>query len=261
MDESWEYDDAGKFSDVLAPVKLNGKWGYIDKNMKVVIPFNYDWAGEFTENLALVQSNGSFIYIDKTGKTVISTTYTDAFGFFGGLAVVENNGKFGYIDKTGKEVVACKYEDAFDFSEGLAVVKQNGKYGYIAAADTTSTTPVSKPNTISTTVAGNPVQWTDAEPFIKDGRTLVPLRAVAEALNLTVTWDGKAREAVFTDGTKTIYFPIDSAQARTSTGEKVVMDTSAVISNSRTYAPIRYLAEFFGYTVGWDGTTRTVIIE
>ena len=85
--------------------------------------------------------------------------------------------------------------------------------------------------------------------------------AVAEALNLTVTWDAKAYEAVFTDGTKTIRFPIGSTKALTSDGKTVTMDTSAIINNSRTYAPIRYLAEYFGYTVGWDNATRTVIIN
>ncbi len=114
---------------------------------------------------------------------------------------------------------------------------------------------------ISATVCGNPVQWTDAAPFIENGRTLVPLRAVAEALNLTVTWDSEAKEAVFTDGAKTIYFPIGATYARTSTGDNVTMDTSAIIRDSRTYAPIRYLAEFFGYKVDWDKATRTVIIE
>ena len=38
------------------------------------------------------------------------------------------------------------------------------------------------------------------------------------------------------------------------------MDTAAVIVNSRTYAPIRYLAEFFGYKVDWDGKTKTVLL-
>ena len=38
------------------------------------------------------------------------------------------------------------------------------------------------------------------------------------------------------------------------------MDTAAVIANDRTYAPIRYLAEYFGYLVDWDGIDRTVII-
>ena len=121
--------------------------------------------------------------------------------------------------------------------------------------------PVQKASGISATIAGKEVVWTDAVPFIENGRTLVPLRAVAEALNLTVTWDSTAREAVFTDGTKTIYFPINQSQARTSTGETVKMDTSAIIRGGRTYAPIRYLAEFFSHTVGWDSATRTVVIN
>ena len=111
-------------------------------------------------------------------------------------------------------------------------------------------------------VDGTAVQWTDAVPFINsDGRTMVPLRAVGDALGLEVSWNGEAREAVFTDGSKTIYFVIYNNVARTSTGIDVEMDTAAVISNSRTYAPVRYLAEFFGYKVSWNASLRAVIIE
>ena len=47
----------------------------------------------------------------------------------------------------------------------------------------------------------------------------------------------------------------------TDAGGTVDMDTAAVIVNDRTYAPVRYLAEFFGYRVNWDRETRTVILE
>ena len=115
---------------------------------------------------------------------------------------------------------------------------------------------------VSVTVNGKAVEWTDAAPFIdKNNRTMVPLRAVADAMGLTVDWDGAAREAVFSNGSKTIYFPIGSTTARTGDGGKVKMDTAAVIVNSRTYAPIRYLAEYFGYEVGWDGATKTVSLK
>ena len=115
---------------------------------------------------------------------------------------------------------------------------------------------------VSVSVNGSQVSRTDAEPFIdENNRTMVPLRAVAEALGLSVSWDGARHEAVFADGNKTLYFPIGSTAARTGDGKSVQMDTAAVIVNDRTYAPIRYLAEYFGYTVGWDGATRTVIIE
>ncbi len=118
------------------------------------------------------------------------------------------------------------------------------------------------PSEIGVTVGGIPVRWTDAVPFIDDNdRTMVPLRAVGDALGLTVSWDGKAREAGFSDGTKSLFFPIDSSEARTGDGRIVKMDTAAVIVNDRTYAPIRYLAEYFGFTVGWDSTTRTVLID
>ena len=89
-----------------------------------------------------------------------------------------------------------------------------------------------------------------------------PMEAlVATALGLTVDWDKTAREAIFTDGTKTLYFPIGSSEARTGDGGTVAMDTAAVIKGGRTFAPIRYLAEYFGYTVDWDKATRTVIIK
>lgn len=111
-------------------------------------------------------------------------------------------------------------------------------------------------------VDGIAVQWTDAEPFIdENSRTMVPLRAVGDALGLTVDWDNPTRTASFSDGTKTLYFPIDSNIARASDGSTITMDTAAVIVNNRIYAPVRYLAEYFGYTVEWDGVNRNVIIR
>ncbi len=115
---------------------------------------------------------------------------------------------------------------------------------------------------VNVKVMGAAVVWQDAKPFINgDDRTMVPLRAVGEALGLTVEWLGSRREASFSDGTKTLYFHIDSKVARTGDGRSIVMDTAAVIVNDRTYAPVRYLAEYFGYTVEWDGASRTVIIK
>ena len=127
----------------------------------------------------------------------------------------------------------------------------------------TTTTPVAPPaNGISVVVRGMPVQWTDATPYVDaNGRTMVPLRAVGSALGLSVEWDGTAKEAVFSNGTSTIYFPINSNVARTNTGATIQMDTAAVIKDGRTYAPVCYLAEFFGYTVSWDGSTKTVGIN
>lgn len=125
----------------------------------------------------------------------------------------------------------------------------------LLSGDTSAAAP------IHVTVKGIEVQWTDAEPFIdENGRTLVPLRAVADALGLTVRWIPETRLASFTDGTKTISFPIGLREAYTFEGNRP-LDTAAVIINDRTYAPARALAEYFGYEVAWSGTMRTVMIN
>ena len=128
-----KYDNAiYAFSEGLAMVELNGKWGFINKTGKEVTPFKYDYyAMSFSEGLAMVWLNGKWGFIDKTGKEVISLKYDDACDVSEGLAAVKLNGKWGFIDKTGKEIVPLKYDVTGYFSEGLARVKLNGKWGYI----------------------------------------------------------------------------------------------------------------------------------
>ena len=48
------FEDAGRFSEGLAPVKQNGKWGYINEEGDVVIDFQYDRAYTFNEGYAVV---------------------------------------------------------------------------------------------------------------------------------------------------------------------------------------------------------------
>ena len=119
---------------------------------------------------------------------------------------------------------------------------------------------------ITVTTKGDKVEFTDAAPYINsDSRTLVPLRAIAESLNLKVEWDGETKTATFAteDGSKKAAFTIGEKKYTLTEGEKestVDMDTAAVITNERTYAPARYLAEAFGYNVSWDGKDSLVSI-
>ena len=126
-----KYDSAGDFSEGLADVYLNHKWGYIDKTGKMVIEPKYDEAGVFHDGLARVELNHKYGYIDKTGRIVIEPKYDDAKYFSEGLAAVYLNHKYGYIDKTGKWIIEPKYDNAGNFSEGFAFVELNYKYGYI----------------------------------------------------------------------------------------------------------------------------------
>ena len=105
----------------------------IDTTGKKVVPcqYDYDYVGGFSEGLARVEKDEKYGYIDTTGTEVIPCQYYYAASFSEGFACVKKGGKYGYIDTTGTEVVPCQYDDVNVFSEGLARVEKDGKYGYI----------------------------------------------------------------------------------------------------------------------------------
>lgn len=117
-------------------------------------------------------------------------------------------------------------------------------------------------NGVNVTVNDTPVAWTDAYPFVDiNSRTMVPLRAVANAIGLSVEWNDEEKTAKFSRSNDDyIVFGIYSKTASSTLHGFIDMDTEPVIRNDRTYAPIRYLAENFGYTVDWDAATKTVEI-
>ncbi len=131
------YDYAGVFSDGLAAVKKDGKYGYIDATGKVVVPLIYDNAGVFSDGLAIVEKGGKYGCIDQTGKEVIpiSLIYDYVYAFSDGLAKVRKNDKYGCIDVTGKEVIPCIYDLVYEFSGGLVKVEKDGKCGYIGKVE------------------------------------------------------------------------------------------------------------------------------
>ena len=96
------FEAAGDFEDGIAPVKLGGKWGFIDKTGKSVIQYKYDGASSFKMGLARVRQFGKWGFIDNAGNTVIPFWYDTAEDFQEGLASVSYGGKVGYIDKTGE---------------------------------------------------------------------------------------------------------------------------------------------------------------
>jgi hypothetical protein len=124
------YDDAQAFSEGLAAVKLNDKYGFIDKSGKIAIPFQFKDAGSFHEGLASASFNGEqWSYIDTSGKPVIKREELDTGRPFSqGLAAVrDKNDKYGFIDRTGNLVIQPQFDRVGEFSEGLAAVEQFDK--------------------------------------------------------------------------------------------------------------------------------------
>ena len=98
-------------------------------------------------------------------------------------------------------------------------------------------------------------QW----PFIEDGRTMVPLRAVFEVLNCNVDWEVKTSTAVVEKGSTKILIPANSKVAYIN-GIAHDLDVPAKIVNSRIMVPLRFISEAIDKTVIWDDVEKTVLI-
>lgn len=69
----FEYEDAHSFSEGLAPIAKNGKWGVIDTNNDLVIDIMYDEICDFKNNYAVAKLNDKYMVIDRSGNVVLSS--------------------------------------------------------------------------------------------------------------------------------------------------------------------------------------------
>ncbi|MGE5458914.1 MAG: copper amine oxidase N-terminal domain-containing protein [Methanobacterium sp.] len=103
----------------------------------------------------------------------------------------------------------------------------------------------------------------DAAPYIKDGRTYVPVRYLAYALGVAesdVIWDAASRKVLMSKGDRQVELVIGSRTIKVN-GAASTMEVAPEIVNGRTMLPARYVAEGLGYVVGWDPGTGTVLIS
>src|SRR5207302_7759822 len=108
----------------LYPVKIDEKYGYMDRSGKLVLKAEYTGGSRFSEGRAAVQlqKGGKVGYIDESGQLVIPLQFDFAEPFSEGLAAVYKDHVWGYVDKSGEIKISPQYSLADQFSEGLAYV-------------------------------------------------------------------------------------------------------------------------------------------
>lgn len=99
----------------------------------------------------------------------------------------------------------------------------------------------------------------EVAPFIKDGSTLVPFRAIAESLKATVTWNGEEHSVTVSRDDITIKLIIGSTTAYVN-GKEVTLEVPGEIVDGNTVVPARFISEALKASVKWEGETQTVII-
>lgn len=138
--ESLEFND---FSEGLAAVSKNDKYGFIDTKGKVVIEPKYDWASNFSNGFAIVSAEGLYGAIDKEGKTVIPFEYQALADFHNGFATAarppndleDYESKYGLINKQNEVIIPFMYEEMGNLCESLIAVKKDSKWGYVVTTN------------------------------------------------------------------------------------------------------------------------------
>ena len=103
----------------------------------------------------------------------------------------------------------------------------------------------------------------DVAPFIKDGRTMLPLRYIAEALGFKVDWDRATRTVTLTDKEFKVQIPVETNKIIVN-GSTYYSDANPVLRNGRTMLPVANIARALGLKDGtdilWDANTRVATI-
>jgi DNA-binding transcriptional MerR regulator len=99
----------------------------------------------------------------------------------------------------------------------------------------------------------------DTPPVIKQGRTLIPVRAITEAMGATVEYDIELQTVTIIKGEKTILLSLADDKVFVN-GVESATDVPAEIMNNRTMVPLRFIAENLELKVDWDQETQTVEI-
>ncbi|MBR6824061.1 MAG: copper amine oxidase N-terminal domain-containing protein [Firmicutes bacterium] len=99
----------------------------------------------------------------------------------------------------------------------------------------------------------------DVAPVIKNSRTFLPVRLIAENLGAKVEWNNDAQTVTITKGETVIVLTVGSTTVLVN-GQPAELEAPVFIENSRTYLPVRFIAEKLGADVEWNGATNEVTI-
>lgn len=99
----------------------------------------------------------------------------------------------------------------------------------------------------------------DVAPFVENGRTLVPLRGLAESLGFAVQYDPAEQKITLNKDQTTILLWLDSTRVVVN-GQETSIDVPAKAISGRTFVPVRFVAENLGARVSWDEARRAVVV-
>lgn len=134
-----------------------------------------------------------------------------------------------------------------------------------------STTSANQKHTVIFTIDSNEVVsdgikiYIDAPPFIENGTTLLPLKAVSESISVlgnyvSVNWNSADKKAIISYKDNNIIFTPNSITYTVNGEVKIINGTAPIIKNGRIYIPLRTLANALQLNINWNQNTKEITI-
>lgn len=179
------------------------------------------------------------------------------------LGYYQTGGGFEHLHKNGVNQMAT--EQAFYGLTAYTRLLSGAKSLYdmndvsIVKSNQTATTTSPSNNEIKIKVNNQFIKF-DQAPILEAGYTLVPMRAIFEALGAEVQWNQDEKKVTGILDSAKVELTLGKNVA-TLNGKEIPLAVPAKVENGSTLVPVRFIAESLGAKVTWDNSSRTVIIE
>lgn len=160
-----------------------------------------------------------------------------------------------YIDYVLSPSFQNSYLEKLNF---ISMTKMEGRKALTETKAPVVQKPVAAVKNTTVVLNGKKLAF-DVAPIIENGRTLVPVRALFEALGAKVSWDAKTQTVTATKAKTKVTLKV-GARAVHKNNSPVTLDVPAKIVKGRTLVPLRFAGEAFGGQVAWNSSTQTATI-
>ena len=265
----FDYDYLERLSDTLLQAKKGDLFAAIRPDGTEVTPYEFTNFRYSYQDGFIVGCKGISMYgvLDADGNTCIPFVYDDIYAADSvnlsekPLWKVQQGKNWLLLDADGKEIFRHPCSGLqYNAKLGLcSVITENGagilKISYSKPVSYRRIVTVSTDTTNIRLTLGDTSAFVNAEaktldtpPFLRDDRTFVPVRFLAESLGAEVFWEDEMRTAVFVKDGTTVRLTVGTSTAYVN-GEPRTLDATVFLENDRTYAPLRFVAEALGAAV------------
>lgn len=175
---------------VATSLKDDAKYGFVSQSLRLEIAAIYENAMDFSDKLAAVKKDGKWGYINTAGVTVIPFEFDScaaadcmkadcAFAFDSGLAPVCKDGKFGIINSDGETVVDFVFDAILQGENGVYIASQGGKWGIITVEK--QHLEVETTTAKNTANANNEPALARGEYIVKTSGSVLNMRAASDS--------------------------------------------------------------------------------